>query len=109
MKNSKDLKEVMKEYAEKGAYSDYIDHVTTLLEDENTQYDKVDLLMSRGDCYIKLRKFGDALRDYRNALNIDAENVTAKTKIGMVENILSIENTFYYENAYTDQSLFPEM
>ena len=69
----------------------------------------LDLLLLRGDVYRKFNKLGDALRDYRKVVSIDENNQIAKTKICLVENILSIENTFYYENAYTDSDLFSEI
>ncbi|MDR2084386.1 MAG: tetratricopeptide repeat protein [Bacteroidales bacterium] len=81
-----------------------IEYLTKELEVEMT----ADFLIRRGDLYKKLHAFGKALGDYRNALKIDPDNQVADTKVKMIENILSIENTFYYENAYTDEMLFPE-
>ncbi|MDL2239077.1 hypothetical protein LJC25_02110 [Bacteroidales bacterium OttesenSCG-928-K03] len=82
-----------------------IEYLTVELDKEMN----VDFLMQRGDLYRKLQAFGKALSDYKNITKIDPENKTAETKVKMVENILSIENTFYYENPYTDETLFPEM
>lgn len=81
-----------------------IEYLTNELEKEAN----IEFLLQRGDIYRKIQAFGKALSDYRNALQIDPDNKIAATKLAMVENILSIENTFYYENAYTDETLFPE-
>ena len=86
-----------------------IEYITQYTDNQKINKAMIELLLLRGDAYRKINKFGDALRDYHTVVNIDNNNTIAQTKIGIVENILSIENTFYYENAYTDNDLFPEM
>ncbi|MCK9303094.1 MAG: hypothetical protein PHU62_09590 [Bacteroidales bacterium] len=67
------------------------------------------LFIKRGDLLKKIHEFGKALGNYKSALKLDPDSTIAATKVEMTENILSIENTFYYENAYTDEFLFPEL
>ncbi|MDD4141731.1 MAG: hypothetical protein PHR20_02905 [Bacteroidales bacterium] len=100
-----DLKKHIENLCGQERFQEAIDSLSEELLKEET----AESYMMRGDIYRKIREFGRALGDYRAVLVIEPENVPASTKIGMVENILSIENTLYYENAYTDESLFPEM
>ena len=86
-------------------YKKIINNLSKELEKKPT----VELFLQRGDMYKKLQSFGKALGDYKKALMLETDNQVAITKIAMIENILSIENTFYHENAYTDGELFPEV
>lgn len=91
-------------------FDECISYISDILKNEQINNDKtIELLSQRGSLYKKLNRFGDALRDFRSIVAIEPNNTPAQTMISMIENILSIENTFYYENAYTDETLFPEM
>ena len=96
-------------YIEELIADEKIDAAIEYLSNELNEEESADLLIQRGDLYRKIHAFGKALGDYRKALKLEPDNQVAATKLAMVESILSIENTFYYENAYTDESLFPEM
>ncbi len=105
MNKNKEILNKVEKLVEESKYTEAIDLLTNELEKEET----VDLYMKRGDLYTKTRKYGRALGDYRKVVKLDKDNVAAKTKIQFTENILSIENTFYYENPYTDDKLIPEL
>jgi tetratricopeptide (TPR) repeat protein len=95
---------------EENQYNDCLEIISDYINaTPDNDSDLIECLLLRGDVYRKLAKFGNALRDYRSVIQIDKDNTIAQTKIGLVENILSIENTFYYENPYTDMDLLPEM
>lgn len=95
---------------EQEKFNECIAFITNIIDNEPIDDEKkIELLSQRGNLYKKLNMFGDALRDFRSIVAVQPDNVPAKTMISIIENILSIENTFYYENAYTDETLFPEM
>ncbi|MGI6719132.1 MAG: hypothetical protein ACOX4D_08400 [Bacteroidales bacterium] len=102
--NSKILNKVER-LVEDSKFKEAIDFLTQELE----KNENIELYMKRGDLFAKTHQHGKALGDYRKVVKLDENNVAAKTKIQFTENILSIENTFYYENPYTDEKLIPEL
>ncbi|MDA3866805.1 MAG: hypothetical protein PF489_08675 [Salinivirgaceae bacterium] len=67
---------------------------------------KEELLCLMGKIYTRQQKYGDAQNIYLKVLEINEDNNVAKTSITMIDNILKIRRTFYYENTYTDDDLY---
>lgn len=67
-----------------------------------------DIIYFYGKILKKFNRFGDALNAFNRALALDPEHKFSKAGIAIINSILSIENTFYYENAYTDDALYEE-
>ncbi len=57
----------------------------------------------------KWQKFGEAINMYNKALEINPDYEFAKTGITLIDNITAIRNTFYFENAYTDDEIIPNL
>ena len=54
----------------------------------------------------KFQNFGQAINYYNKALEINPDNEKVKNAITIVNNILNISNSLYYENPYTDDDLY---
>ena len=54
----------------------------------------------------KFQNFGQAINYYNEALKINPDNEKVKNAITIVNNILNISNSLYYENPYTDDDLY---
>ena len=54
----------------------------------------------------KFQNFGQAINFYNKSLELNPDNEHVKQSIGIVNNILNISNSLYYENPYTDDDLY---
>ena len=54
----------------------------------------------------KFQNFGQAINFYNKALELNPDNEHVKYAINIVNNILKISNSLYYENPYTDDDLY---
>ncbi|ALO13732.1 putative PEP-CTERM system TPR-repeat lipoprotein [Salinivirga cyanobacteriivorans] len=66
----------------------------------------IDALCFKGKILTKQQQYGDALNIYKHVLRIDPDHEKATTSINMINNILKIRRTFYFENTYTDDELY---
>ncbi len=73
-----------------------------LSEDSND----IDALCLKGKILTKQQQYGDALNVYKHVLAINPNFEKASTSINMINNILKIRRTFYFENTYTDDDLY---
>jgi tetratricopeptide (TPR) repeat protein len=65
-----------------------------------------DVYFWRGKIYQQQQQYGLALNSFENALMHDANHQGAITGINMVNAILQIVNSYYYENPYTEDTLY---
>lgn len=70
------------------------------------QGETTELLNFKGKIYTRQQQYGDALNTYNRVLGIDPQNKIAKYSIKMINDILKISRTFYFENPYTDDDLY---
>jgi lipopolysaccharide biosynthesis regulator YciM len=77
--------------------------LTTHLKSESNS---LEMLLLLGKIKTKQQQYGDALNIYNNILEEDNNNEKAKTAINMINNILKIRRSFYFENTYTDDDLY---
>lgn len=68
--------------------------------------DDVEVLCQKGKILTKMQQYGDALNVYKQVLDINPGFEQAETAITMIDNILKIRRTFYFENTYTDDELY---
>ncbi len=54
----------------------------------------------------KFQNFGQAINYYNKAIELNPDNELVKHEIAIVNNILNISNSLYYENPYTDDDLY---
>jgi cytochrome c-type biogenesis protein CcmH/NrfG len=66
----------------------------------------IEALILLGKIETKKQQYGDALNTYQKVLEIEKENEKAQTAIKMINNILEIRRSFYFENTYTDDDLY---
>lgn len=83
-----------------------IDKAWSYLDLELSNPNRVETYMVAGTIKMKQQKYGDALNFFYKILEIDAQNIKAKSKIDVIKRILNISNSFYYENTYLDDSLY---
>lgn len=84
-----------------------LDSATELIENGlNDNNNNLDLLCLKGKILTKKQQYGDALNIYNHVLNIDPAHQKASTAIKMINGILEIRRTFYFENPYTDDDLY---
>ncbi len=74
-----------------------------ILEDDTIN---IEALLFLGRIQSKMQDYGSALNYYNRVISIEPDNKEAKTGIKLVKNILQLTNTFYFENAYTDDDLY---
>jgi predicted Zn-dependent protease len=67
---------------------------------------EIDFMLVQGKIQNKNQQYGDALNTYRAILAIDKDNEKAQAAINMINNILKIRRSFYFENTYTDDDLY---
>ncbi|PLX21858.1 MAG: hypothetical protein C0599_07460 [Salinivirgaceae bacterium] len=72
----------------------------------STEPQNIDLMLILGKIQNKKQQYGDALNTYRAILDIDKDNEKAQAAIKMINNILEIRRSFYFENTYTDDDLY---
>lgn len=72
-----------------------------LVDNEN-----VEVLLLQGKIETKTQQYGDALNTYNRVLKLDKNNEKAHTAINMINNIMKIRRSFYFENTYTDDDLY---
>ncbi len=65
-----------------------------------------DLYYWQGKIYQQRQDYGLALNAYQKALDLYPHHKGAETGITMVQAILQIANSYYYENPYTDEELY---
>ena len=71
-----------------------------------TDSQNIELLLLLGKIKTKQQQYGDALNIYANVLSLDNNNEQARVSIKMINNILEIRRSFYFENTYTDDDLY---
>jgi len=94
------------------AYDDFrLDEAEELLlESIDKKEGALDVTLSYlGRIKYKNQKFGEAINCYNRALEINPDNDFAKTGITLINQITAIGNSFYFENAYTDDELIPNL
>lgn len=94
------------------AYDDFRLEEAELLftESVNIKEGAEDVALSYlGRIKYKNQKFGEAVNLYNRALEINPDNDFAKIGITLINQITAIGNTFYFENAYTDDNLIPNL
>jgi len=71
-----------------------------------TYGDKVELLNLEGKIYTRQQHYADALNVFNRVLIVEPQNEIAAYSIKMINDILKISRTFYFENPYTDDDLY---
>lgn len=66
----------------------------------------IDILLLHGKIKTRQQQYGDALNIYNKILENDNNNEKAQAAIDMINNILKIRRSFYFENTYTDDDLY---
>lgn len=66
----------------------------------------IQLLLIKGKIMSKKQEYNIALRTYISVLEIENDNKEALSSIELINNILRIRRTFFFENAYTDDDLY---
>ncbi len=59
-----------------------------------------------GKLHQQKQDYGLALNHYQKALELDPQHPEAQTGINIIQSILQIANSYYYENPYTDDDLY---
>ncbi len=68
--------------------------------------DQIEVLCLKGKIMSKKQQYGDALNIYKYVLQLSPENEKAKSSIKMINDIMAIRRSFYFENTYTDDELY---
>lgn len=66
----------------------------------------IDSLVYLGKTNARIQNYGEALNNFNKALELQPDNIQAKTGITLTQNILQLANNYYYENPYTDDDLY---
>lgn len=93
------------EFEHEGKYSELLEYIEQC---SSEVCNDPDIIYFYGKILKKFNRFGDALNAYNRALELDPEHKFAKAGIAVINSILNIENTLYFENAYTDEALYEE-
>ncbi len=84
-----------------------LEEALKLIEEALAKKDKdLDILCLKGKIMSKKQQYGDALNIYQHVLQLSPENEKALSSIKMINNILSIRRSFYFENTYTNDELY---
>ena len=84
-----------------------IEEALELVESLLTEHsDNIQLLLAKGKIMSKKQEYNIALRTYIKILEIEKDNKEAISSIELINNILRIRRTFFFENAYTDDDLY---
>lgn len=68
--------------------------------------EKTELLNLKGKIYTRQQHYGDALNVFNQVLIAEPQNEIASYSIKMINDILKISRSFYFENTYTDDGLY---
>lgn len=106
--NSKDMKyseaiKAIEDFIDLYLLDQAMDLVDKVIE---SQDNKIELLCYKGKIYSRKQEYREALNIYNKILDIEKDNEVALTSIQMINNILKIRRTFYFENPYTDEELY---
>ena len=93
------IKNLIEEYKLEEAHNQIIE----LLSSDNHN---IEALLLLGKIETKKQQYGDALNIYNKVLEVDKNNEQAIASINMIDNILEIRRSFYFENTYTDDDLY---
>lgn len=66
----------------------------------------LEALLYLGKIHQRTQNYGEAMNCYNKVMEIEPDNMDAKTGMQLIKNILQLTNNFYFENAYTDDDLY---